>query len=410
MMPPDLHRRFLKSIGQTSPFPNGLAPRQAQGCWIEDWSGRRYLDFISGIAVCNVGHCHPRVVEAVANQAQRYAHTMVYGEHVQDVQVELAEALTSRTPPGLDSAFLLTTGSEANDAALKMAARLTGRKKFVAYRGAYHGDTLGALACFGSEEFRRPHQNLLHRDVAFGRFNDFESLDLITEKTAGVLVEPVQGEGGIRVPDCEWLPALRERCNQTGAFLIFDEVQTGLGRLGAWFGAEWFRVIPDALTLAKGLGAGMPLAALVAPRDALYRFAADPPFSHITTFGGHPVCCAAALAGIHIIEEEDLLRNTQIRGRQLRDGLTELALNHKLIQAVRGVGLMIGFDLPHQDLARKVVDRCKEQGLIVETNLLSEHTIRLSPPLIVKPEECKLALDILGGILEGLSTEHSHPA
>jgi 4-aminobutyrate aminotransferase-like enzyme len=392
--------RFRRFVGQTSPFANGLEPAWASGCRIVDRSGREYLDFISGIAVCNVGHCHPRVVSAVARQAGRYAHTMVYGEHAQDVQVELAERLAGLTPPGLDCVYFMTTGAEANDAALKMAAKLTGRRRFVAFRGAYHGDTLGALACFGDEGFRGPHRQIIHGQVDFLRFGLEEDLGRITEEVAAVLVEPVQGEAGIRVPRCEWLPALRERCDRTGTMLIFDEVQTGIGRVGDWFAAKWFGVTPDAMTLAKGLGAGMPLAALVAPRERLYAFAADPPFSHITTFGGNPVCCAAALAGLEVIESEGLLENTRARGGQLLAGLERLAEQWPvLVGNPRGVGLMIGFDLPSDGLARQVVDGARARGLIVETNLLSERTVRLSPPLIVTEEECARALSVLAAVL-----------
>jgi acetylornithine/N-succinyldiaminopimelate aminotransferase len=395
-----LHERFLRHVGQTSPFPNSLQPAWASGCVIVDRTGREYLDFISGIAVCNVGHSHPDVLAAVARQMGRYAHTMVYGEHVQQVQVELAEALARVAPPGLDCAYFMTTGAEANDAALKMAAKLTGRRHFRAFRGAYHGDTMGALSCFGDEGFRLPHRPILHVGVEFLRFNVAEDLEHITPEVAGVLVEPVQGEAGIRVPDCEWLPALRARCTEVGAMLIFDEVQTGLGRIGDWFAARWFGVVPDAITLAKGLGAGLPLAALLAARDQIFAFAADPPFSHITTFGGHPVCCAAALAGMEVLEREGLLERSRLRGEQLRQGLEVLAHGSGgMVSGVRGVGLMVGFDLPDAATARRIVEAAKARGLIVETNLLSERTIRLSPPLIVTEAQCQHALTTLSECL-----------
>jgi acetylornithine/succinyldiaminopimelate/putrescine aminotransferase len=245
--------------------------------------------------------------------------------------------------------------------------------------------------------------------VEFLRFNSHEDLQRIDRQTAAVLVEPVQGEAGIRIPDCEWLPALRQRCDETEALLIFDEVQTGIGRVGDWFASTWFRVTPDAITLAKGLGAGMPLAGLLSSRDRLYAFGADPPFSHITTFGGHPVCCAAALAGMEVIEEDGLLEKSRARGQQLLDGLRALqsAPGGELIRDIRGVGLMVGMDLPSDSVARRLVEGAKSRGLILETNLLSEHTVRLSPPLIVSDAECALALGQIGECLEEIARDMS---
>lgn len=395
----DLERKFKAHVGQTSPFANGLQVARAEGCYLYDTEGREYLEFISGIAVCNVGHCHPDVVAAVQRQAARYAHTMVYGEHVQQPQVDMATALAEIAPKGLDCTYFLTTGAEANDAALKMAAKLTGRSKLVAFRGAYHGDTVGAMSCFGSEAFRAPFSRLLH-PVTFLEFGNFDHLEQVTRETAAVLVEPVQGEAGIRVPPPGWLQALRERCVRTGTLLIFDEVQTAFGRTGDWFAAGHYDVTPDIITLAKGMGAGMPLAGVLAGRDMLYRFAADPPFSHITTFGGHPVSCAAGLASIRVIRRDNLLENARQRGLQLLGGASSLAGRDGRIREVRGLGLMIGLVMETSELARQVVTGCKAEGLIVETNLLDERVIRLSPPLVVTAQQCDRALEVLGSVLQ----------
>ncbi len=385
---------FLKYVGQTSPFPAKFPIARAEGCYLYDREGRAYLDFIAGISVTNVGHCHPRVVEAVIEQAKRFAHTMVYGEHLQEPQIALAAKLSKIAPEGLDSVYFLTTGAEANDAALKLAAKMTQRRVFCAFHGAYHGDTVGAASCFGSEDFRRPYESIL-LPVRFLRYDCLEDLSLIDEKTSGVLVEPVQGEGGIRVPSREFLSALRRRCTEVGALLIFDEVQTAFGRLGeAWFAADLFEVTPDVITVAKALGAGYPLAGVMAPREVLYRFAAEPPFSHITTFGGHPVSCAAGLAGLQVIEEEQLLANAVKQGNFLMASLRELAARHPVIKEVRGRGLMIGIELESAALARRVVDGARNRGLVLETTLLAENVVRMSPPLIVTHEQCACALEI----------------
>ncbi len=382
---------FRRHVGQTSPFSYAFPVARARGCRLWDREGREYLDFISGIAVCNVGHCHPAVVDAVQRQASLYAHTMVYGEHVQEPQVALAREIAAVAPPGMDCTYFLTTGAEANDAALKLAVKLTGRGRIAAFRGAYHGDTLGALSCFGDTRFRDPFAALL-RPVDFLPFGDFDSLERITNATAGVLVEPVQGEGGIRLPPPGWLGALRDRCTQTGAILVFDEVQTGFGRVGDWFAAGRYGVAPDVITAAKGMGAGMPLAGVIAPRDMLRRFAAEPAFSHITTFGGHPVSCAAGLAAMGVIRAEGLLARAVELGESLRARLREIAARRPCIRDVRGDGLMVGVETESPEFARAVVIRGYEVGLILETNLLAENVIRLSPPLVVTRAECDEAM------------------
>jgi acetylornithine/succinyldiaminopimelate/putrescine aminotransferase len=389
---------FFRHVCQTSPFSAAFEVQRASGCLIYDSTGREYLDFISGIAVTNVGHCHPAVVDAVVAQARNYAHTMVYGEHVQMPQVELARAIAEVAPAGLDSVYFLSTGSEANDAALKMAAKLTGRTKFCAFQGAYHGDTVGALSCLGDEAFRAPFAPML-LPVTFLDFGAMDSLSLIDENIAAVIVEPVQGEAGIRLPPPGFLPSLRARCDAVGALLIFDEVQTGFGRVGDWFAALRFNVTPNMITMAKGMGAGYPLAGLLGARDTMTRFAADPPFSHITTFGGHPVSCAAGLAAMEVVRSGLLLRNANEMGGILAESLQSIARSDERIRDVRGVGLMIGVELASSKLSRKVINHCREHGLILETTLLNERTIRFSPPLVVTREQCERALELFSSAL-----------
>jgi acetylornithine/N-succinyldiaminopimelate aminotransferase len=396
--------KFLHYVGQTSPFPPGLEISHAHGCRLYDVHGRKYLDFISGIAVVNVGHCHPKVTEAVVAQARAYAHTMVYGEHIQKPQVDLAEAIVNAAPRGLDCVYFLTTGAEANDAALKLAVKKTGRSRFIAFKHAYHGDTVGALSCFGSEHFRSQFPGL-QADVHFLNFGDPSQLTQIDETVAAVLIEPVQGEAGIVPPRGNFLDQLRRRCSETGALLIFDEVQTGFGRTGQWFAAQTYGVTPDVITMAKGMGAGYPLAGVLAPRDVLYDFAASPAFSHITTFGGHPVSCAAGLAAMQVILEEDLLENCRSQGAYLLKSLAEIQQTWpQAITEVRGVGLMIGVEVTNPELARKLVDDCRERGLILETTLLRESTIRFSPPLTISTVECQFALETFQAALSAQAT------
>lgn len=398
-----LGQKFSRFVGATSPFAPTLEVQRGAGSWLYGTDGRRYLDFISGIAVTNVGHCHPRVVKAVRDQAALYAHTMVYGEHVQASQVLMAEKIVSVAPAGLDCVYFLTTGAEANDAALKLAVKRTGRRRFIAFTGAYHGDTVGAMSCFGSEHFRGQFSGLL-ADVCFLPFGDVLAVQQIDESVAAVLIEPVQGEGGIVPPPAGYLNVLRERCTQMGAILVFDEVQTGFGRTGKWFASQTYDVAPDIITMAKGMGAGYPLAGVLAPRQMLYDFAAVPAFSHITTFGGHPVSCAAGLAAMEIIEDEGLLDNCVAQGEWLLAALRELALQMpRVIRQVRGVGLMIGVEIDGPENARRLVDDCRNRGLILETNLLQEAVLRFSPALNVTREECEIALGVFGDCTAGLS-------
>lgn len=394
-----LQDRFLKYVGQTSPYDPSLEVARAEGMFILDSAGKRYLDFISGFSVTNLGHCHPEVTRAVVEQAQKYAHTSVYGEHVQAPQANLAEKIASVAPPPLNCVYFLCSGAEANDAALKLAAKTTGRGSFLAFTNAYHGTTAGAMSCFGDEHFRKQFPGL-QAQVRFLPFGDTTLLDQIDESIAAVLMEPVQGEAGIFTPPAGFLEAVRRRCSDVGALLIFDEVQTGFGRTGEWFAAHTYGVTPDVITMAKGMGAGYPLAGVLAEREMLYNFAADPPFSHITTFGGHPVSCAAGLASMEVIAEADLLANARQQGAYLMENLRQMQARHgDLIADVRGVGLMIGLDLASEPVARFVVETARENGLILETSLLRGTNIRITPALIVSREECDIALSIINAAI-----------
>ncbi|MFN3422559.1 MAG: aspartate aminotransferase family protein, partial [Armatimonadota bacterium] len=322
-----LRQKFLRYLAQTSNEPMGVVVERAEGCWIYSKDGRRYLDFISGIAVTNIGHRHPDVVKAIHEQVERYLHAMVYGEFVQDVQVLLAEELVTvvqdayKRAGGQESDWGLqyyptNSGTEANEGALKLARKFTGRKRFVAFQNSFHGDTMGSLSVTGREVYRQPFQPLL-ADVEFLPFGDVNSLERIDEKVAAVICEPIQGEAGIIVPPDDFLPALRKRCDEVGALLILDEVQTGFGRTGKWFAFEHWNIVPDILTVGKALGGGMPLGGFLARREVMRAFSENPPLCHVTTFGGHPVNCAAALAALKVMKRENLPQRAAIMGNKL---------------------------------------------------------------------------------------------
>jgi acetylornithine/succinyldiaminopimelate/putrescine aminotransferase len=284
-----LRTLFLQHVAQTSPFPPMLEVEKALGVFIFDTQGKRYIDFISGISVSNVGHCNPHVIKAIQKQAEQYMHVMVYGEFVQSPQVKLAQAIISVLPESLNSVYFVNSGSEATEGALKLAKRLTGRTELISFKNAYHGSSHGALSVMGSEVFKQAYRPLLP-DVRILNYNDFDSLDFISSKTAAVIVEPIQGEAGAYVPDSAWLIALRNKCTEMGTILIFDEIQTGFGRTGAFFAREHSGVVPDIILMAKGMGGGLPIGAFVASKEHMLAFTHQPILGHITTFGGNAVC------------------------------------------------------------------------------------------------------------------------
>jgi acetylornithine/N-succinyldiaminopimelate aminotransferase len=398
----DLRADFLRYLAQTSPDPIGIEIERAQGAWLYARDGRRYLDFISGIGVANLGHANPHVIAAIERQASRYLHVMVYGEYVLDAQVRLARRLAQLLPAGLDQVYFTNSGAEAIEGALKTARKRTGRRAFVAFDGAYHGDTMGALALAGNAAFRAPFEPLLGpvRHLPYG---DHSGLEAIDSTVAAVVIEPVQAEGGVRIPGVDFMRALRVRCDETGALLIFDEVLTGFGRTGRLFAIEHFGVTPDVIVLAKALGGGLPLGAFCASRALLSVLAHDPPLGHITTFGGHPLCCAAGLAALEVLLDEALPQRAAQLGSTLRGRLEQLAAPN--VVAIRGIGLLIGIELTSAELTRQFVQNTIAAGVIVNWTLNSDRVVRLAPPLTISDDEVDFALHTIERTLRDLTLD-----
>jgi len=384
---------FFRFVCQTSPEPMGIEVARAHGCVIMDKTGREYLDFLSGIGVASLGHTHPVVVQAVKAQAERYLHTMVYGEYIQEPQVHLARRLAEVTPAPLSVTYFTNSGTEAVEGALKTARKYTGRSHFVSFRGSFHGDTFGSLSVGGNPLYRTPFEPLLPT-VTFLPFNDGEALRQIDETVAAVIIEPIQGEGGVRIPDPGFLPALRQRCSEVGALLIFDEVITGFGRTGKLFACEHWQVTPDILVLAKALGGGMPLGAFVSTPEIMATLSTSPPLAHVTTFGGHPVCCAAGLASLNFMLETRLPQRAQEQGAELLVRLQELVGAGGFI-AARGCGLLIGMDFTTPEATKQVVQSCFPSSLILGWTLQRDTVVRLAPPLIISAAEIDRAVIIM---------------
>jgi acetylornithine/N-succinyldiaminopimelate aminotransferase len=377
---------FYRHIAQTSDQPMGLEVDRAEGCYIHTKDGRSYLDLISGIAVSSLGHRHPNVIRAIESQLKRHLHVMVYGEYIQEPQSRFAQLLTDQLPDTLDRVYFVNSGTEANEGALKLAKKYTGRHKFVAFHDSYHGDTHGSLSVTGRDVYRDPYKPLLP-DVHFIDFNNPDQLEVIDEETAAVVMEPIQGEGGVIPADKEWLRRVRKRCDEAGALLIFDEIQTGFYRTGSLFAFQYYEVVPDILTLAKAMGGGMPMGAFVSSSEIFEEFKHNPPLNHVTTFGGHPVCCAAAHANLETLLNGDFTAKAssieKIAREELQgDGIVE----------VRGRGGMLGLQLRDADLTQKVVQRCFVRGIILGWTLHSNSLIRIAPPLIIQEEVLRSAL------------------
>lgn len=384
---------FFRFVCQTSPDPMGIEVARAQGCVIIDKTGREYLDFLSGIGVASLGHTHPVVIHAVKSQIERYLHTMVYGEYIQEPQVHLARRLAEVTPDPLSVTYFTNSGTEAIEGALKTARKYTGRSHFVSFLGSFHGDTFGSLSLGGNPLYRIPFEPLLPT-VTFLPFNDETALRQIDETIAAVVIEPIQGEGGVRIPDPGFLPALRQRCSEVGALLIFDEVITGFGRTGTLFACEHWQVTPDILVLAKALGGGMPLGAFVSTPEIMATLSTSPPLAHVTTFGGHPVCCAAGLASLNFILETHLPQQSQEKGAVLLTRLQELIGTGGFV-AARGCGLLIGMDFTTPEATKQFVQSCFAAGLILGWTLHQDTVVRLAPPLIISSVEIDRAIAIV---------------
>ena len=394
---PDLHQQFADHVAWTSDEPLGLTVERAEGPFLHLDDGRRVIDLISGIAVSSLGHRHPRVVEAIKQQVDRHLHVMVYGEMVQRPQVAFASLLAEQLPPALQVAYFTMSGTEANEGALKLAKKYTGRRKLVAFEHSYHGDTHGSLSVTGRSVYQDPFRPLLP-NVEFLPFNEVDALRAIDTDTAAVITEPIQGEGGIHVPSDAWMQALRRRCTETGALLLFDEIQTGFGRTGDLFAFEGFGVVPDIMSVAKAMGGGMPIGAFISSPEILGVLRRDPPLSHVTTFGGHPVSCAAAFATLQVLLDEELPARAQAVGQHIRD-----RLDHPLIREVRGRGAMLGMELVSREVTQAVVERCMDRGVLLGWTLHSNTLVRIAPPLNIPLGVLDEALDTM---LEALNHVH----
>src|SRR6056297_517862 len=342
--------KFLRHIAQTSDAPMGLEVSKAEGPFIYTTDGRRFTDFISGIAVSSLGHRHPKVIQAIHEQVDKHLHVMVYGEFVQKPQVDFAELLTSNLPERLEQVYLVNSGTEATEGALKLAKKYTGRTKLIGFRNSYHGDTHGSLSVTGRDVYRDPYLPLLP-DVHFLDFNSNENLAIIDEDTAAVIMEPIQGEGGIIPAQKEWIHEIRNRCDESGALLIFDEIQSGFGRTGNLFAFQDLEVVPDILCIAKAMGGGMPIGGFVSSSEIFQSFKYDPPLNHVTTFGGHPVSAAAAYANLRELLSGNYLKRANEIEKKVRE-----VLKGNGITEVRGKGAMLGLQLESWDLTRKVVE------------------------------------------------------
>lgn len=383
---------FLRHVAQTSPAPLGLEITRAEGCWLYDADGKRYLDLIAGIGPSVLGHRHPRVQAAVEQQLNAYWHTLVYGEFVLSPQVRLARLLAENLP-GLDSVYFVNSGAEATEGAMKLAKRYTGRPNFIACRNAYHGSTQGAASLMEPAWFTMAFQPLLP-GIGHIDFNRDQGLEKIDRHTAAVIVETVQGEAGLLPPRREWLHTLRRRCDETGALLILDEIQAGMGRTGRLFAFENYGIVPDILLLAKGFGGGMPLGAFLARHEVMQTLTHDPVLGHITTFGGHPVSTAAGLATLEVLLEGDLLAQAPAKALLFRNLLV-----HPAIREVRSAGLWLAVDLGDAAKVQQVIGHCIARGVITDWFLFNDRSLRIAPPLIISEEEIRFACEtILSGL------------
>ncbi|HKK61941.1 MAG TPA: aspartate aminotransferase family protein [Bacteroidales bacterium] len=372
---------FLNHVGQTSSAPVMLEICHAEGIYFHTTNGEKYIDLVSGVSVSSLGHNHPAVVEAVKKQADKYMHLMVYGEFVQSPQTAYADWLTKRLPTKLDNVYYVNSGSEAIEGAMKLAKRCTGRSNIIAFKNSYHGSTQGAMSILGDETYRSGFLPLLP-GISHLDFNDLSQLDQINDQTAAVIVEPIQAEAGIVEPEDDFLKKLRRKCDETGAMLVFDEIQTGMGRTGKRFAFEHYGVVPDILCVAKSFGGGMPLGAFISSREVMKSLTFNPPLGHITTFGGHPVSCSAGFAAQQCIESENLISH----GRAMAEKYRTL-LKHDGISKIRGKGLFLAVEISEYLDPDKLMQKIFEKGMVVDQFLFCRNAFRIAPPLIIKEEE-----------------------
>jgi acetylornithine/succinyldiaminopimelate/putrescine aminotransferase len=380
---------FLRHLAPTTPFPFRIPVEKAEGIYLYSPDGKRYTDLISGIGVSNIGHRHPKVVDAIKQQLDKHLHVMVYGEYIQSTSNLLAQKLASLLPPSLDCTYLVNSGTEANEGALKLAKRLTGRTELVSFRKSYHGSTHGSMSVSGNEIKKTAFRPLLP-DVRFIEFNNIGDLQQITKRTAGVIMETIQGDAGVRVPSKEFMKKLRERCYETGAMLILDEIQCGMGRAGTLFAFEQFDIVPDILTIGKAFGGGLPIAAFISSHGRMQELSHDPMLGHITTFGGNPVCCASALSTLEVLTSGTILKDVERKGR-----LIESLLVHPSIREVRRIGLMFAIDFDSEERVQKIVTSALNDGVIGFWFLSHPNSFRIAPPLTITDEEIRESCSVI---------------
>jgi len=383
----NLRHLFLQHIAQTSSAPLALEIVKAEGCELTDASGKKYIDLIGGISVANVGHRHPNVVEAMKKQLDQYMHVMVYGEFVQSPQVQYAKLLTDHLPAALNSVYFTNSGAEAVEGAMKLSKRATGRTEIIAFKNSYHGSTQGALSIIGDEYWRNAYRPLLP-NVVHLNYNSFEDLAFITDQTACVIAETIQAEAGIIAPKLDWIQALQNKCKQTGTLFILDEIQAGFGRTGKLWGFQNFNVTPDILLLGKAVGGGMPLGAFIADKNLMNHLTNNPVLGHITTFGGHPVCCAAGIAAFKILLENDF-------GVSKKQQLFKLLLQNAKIKSIRSFGLWLAIEFDSFEICKAIIDACIQGGMITDWFLFASNCLRISPPLNISDEQIEKACEII---------------
>ncbi len=392
-----LKDQFLKHQALTTPFPIAFEVEKAEGNYIYGKDGKKYLDLVAGVSACNLGHGHPAIVKAIKKQADKYLHVMVYGEYVQEPQVNFATLLASQLPENLQVTYLVNSGTEAIEGSLKLAKRYTGRTEIIAAKGAYHGSTHGSLSVMGNETYKQAYRPLLP-NVKFIQFNNKQDLEKITTNTACVILETIQGAAGFIEPKNGYLKAVRDRCNETGTLLIFDEIQPGFGRTGKLFGFMNYDVTPDILAIGKAMGGGMPTGAFVASKELMDSLANNPILGHITTFGGHPVIAAAAHANLQYILESGIMDTMDSK-----EALFRKHLNHPAIKEIRGKGLMLAALVDSEELCHKVAERCMEKGIILFWLLFEGRALRITPPLTITEEEIVYACKIINETLDELT-------
>ena len=384
---------FIKHQGQTTPFPLAIDVASAKGMYVTDKSGKSYMDLVAGVSASSIGHCHPKVVKAIQEQAEKYLHVMVYGEFIQDPQLQLAEKLASLLPKALNCTYFVNSGVEAIEASMKLSKGFTGRSEIISCKNSYHGSTHGALSIMGTETYKRKYRPLLP-DCGQIIYNDFSSLKNITCKTASVVIEPIQGASGFITPKKGFLKAVRHRCDEVGALLIFDEIQTCFGRTGNLFGFETFQVVPDILCMAKGMGGGMSIGSFTTSTEKMHSLRENPILGHITTFGGHPIACAASLATLIELCDSQIIEQVAQKEKLFRKLLV-----HPKIKEIRGKGLMLAIELDDVEVCRDIVHKGLDKGLIMFFFLFTQTSVRLSPPLTISEDEIRTASKLIIDIL-----------